>query len=386
MIRPQYKKHILIITHGPFPPDIRIEKEVSSLVEDDFIVDVMANNISTKEKKHIFGGARVNYINIYNVASIPILNLFLLIKYVKQISPDVIQLCDAPLTMYIFIISKIFSIDIIYDNHEIWSLLARYTATGTFKKKLGYLLYFFLELVIISSSKKIIVVNSEAKRTICNLYKCNKNKVFVVRNVCSLTEMEEIPLNPIRIDSKFVLSFVGSITNERIDEIITAMYAISSLKLLDILFIIVGDSPFPTHLKMLHVLRAQLNLKNRVLLTGRLSFDKAMNIIAASNACFLGFSANPFTHNALPHKLTQYLFFKKPVICCNLRLITKLVKGALVIYKCGDSRSLASVLQELYFDGQKVEKLGILGKRLVVESLNWEIEKKRFLDVYHNLS
>jgi len=378
---------VLYITSGPFPPDIRIEKEVMALVQAGFRVHVIASSKDTPTKVCFHCGARVHYLRFRTLKGIPLVSLIPFLRLVNAISPDIIHLDDAPLGLYAILFAKLFRVKLIYDNHEVWADYVRYCTPSRFWAFMGFLVYFAMELALLHVADATIAVAEEAREEMLRLYHVPSFKIEVVRNFVALDEVKDIsPADDRRIRGRFVVTYVGHLSGERAVEIATAIQACHIVgNTIPITLVIVGEAPPETRGTLLDVAR-RLGVFDSIHLTGRLPFREAMSYVAASDICFLGFPKTRFTDYSLPHKVSQYLYFGKPLVAPSLRSLDRVFDGAIAHYVAGDAKSLARTFVKLYENEQLRRLLGTRGRYLVTEELNWELEKDRVIRLHRALA
>jgi len=378
---------VLFMTSGPFPPDIRIEKEVMALVQAGFRVDVIASSENTQTKVCLHHGARVHYLRFRTLKGIPLVSLIPFLRLLNALSPDIIHLDDAPLGLYAILCAKLSRARLIYDNHEVWADYIRYTAPSRFWAFVGFLFYYAIELALLHVADATIAVVEEAKEEMLRLYHVPSSKIRVIRNLVALDEVRDIePLDDPRIKGRFVVTYIGHIGGERAVEIATAIQACHiSRNTIPITLVIVGESPPETRDSLLDLAR-RLGACESIYFTGRLPFPEAMSYVAASDICFLGFPKSRFTDYSLPHKVSQYLYFGKPLVAPSLRSLDRVFDGAIAHYVAGDAKSLARTFIKLYENEQLRRLLGTRGRYLVTEELNWELEKDRVIRLHRALA
>ena len=122
------KKKILMLLQSTFPPDIRVEREITTLDTSGYKVGLLCNQYE-KEKAHSFPGCEIfrikayfNSIRLNKILNFPLfLNPRFIIKIIMvyyKFQPDIIHAHDLPMVPLALFIKKIFNIPVIFDIHE----------------------------------------------------------------------------------------------------------------------------------------------------------------------------------------------------------------------------------------------------------------------------
>jgi len=376
-----------MLTHGPFPPDIRIEKEAIALVQTGYEVTVVANSKMTQKHVEDYRGIKVTYLKMRSFRGIYIAGISDLLKIARHFNPDVIHVHDIPMAPYATIVARILNCKEILDLHEIWSYLQLSSAVNRILRYLAFAAFFIVEVVCVHSAHIIIGVVEEASEEISRIYRIDKHKISVIMNLASFNDFDGVQtLRDSALEGRFVVTYVGGI--ERLRGLETAFRALEYLNDLDdLIFVIVGgerrrDGPRRTELERLV---RSLRVRDKVYLTGWLPFKTAMSYIARSDICLLPHDRTRLTDRGLPHKVTQYMYFGKPVISNSLKPIVRLFGEAVVVYE-GSSIDLANAVRKVYFDRELRAVLAQKGKELILTKYNWDSEKQKLLTLYERLS
>jgi len=182
-----FENHIKIgmVTHGAFPPDVRIEKEVSSLIAAGYQVYVYANERLSSTKVAVFEGAKVRYFPFsyspfFLLVTLPkILRRWFLIDGIK-----IAHVQDTPLVIPTSIAARSLNLPVVYDIHEIWY---RVIAGDVFIPWIEKIMLIFWckisELIGVKIAKAILVISDEMASYIADNYSGSSNKIHVIRNL-----------------------------------------------------------------------------------------------------------------------------------------------------------------------------------------------------------
>jgi len=121
----------------------------------------------------------------------------------------------------------------------------------------------------------------------------------------------------------------------------------------------------------LNGIRERYGLQNQIILTGRQSYERIPEFIAASDICLLPAHNNKIMKNIVPIKIYEYLAAGKPVIATELPGVMKefgVDNG--VIYVTDSTDVLAKAIELVGLDDNELVELGKKARRFV-EPLDW---------------
>jgi glycosyltransferase involved in cell wall biosynthesis len=126
---------------------------------------------------------------------------------------------------------------------------------------------------------------------------------------------------------------------------------------------------------------ASLGIAAKVEILDRVSYQKALEMMAASKA---GFSLHQPTYNflrGLPLKLLEYAGMGTPVIASNIKNFRQIVdSGACGI--CVNPNNIDEIANAMHFliaDENRRQTMAINGKQLVKNKYNWESEGPKII-------
>ncbi|MCE1157231.1 MAG: glycosyltransferase [Spirochaetia bacterium] len=123
---------------------------------------------------------------------------------------------------------------------------------------------------------------------------------------------------------------------------------------------------------------------------GEVSLEESRGII---DECYIGVSTllntgqYPMINN-LPTKVYEYMSLGKPVIISNFKYVEK-VNNSLQFAITVNPESVEEIccaIEKLFNDYDKAKELGLNGFNLIKSIYNWDISKKRLLDLYDSLN
>lgn len=123
--------------------------------------------------------------------------------------------------------------------------------------------------------------------------------------------------------SDFVLCFVGLFHDRlALDEVLAGLAKINdpSVKLL---LVGEGDQHAPNKVEELSALARNLGINDRVILTGRRSYQEIPGLISAGDVCILPARLDEMMQHIVPIKMYEYMAMRKPVITTKLPGVMK---------------------------------------------------------------
>ena len=228
---------------------------------------------------------------------------------------------------------------------------------------------------ILRDASKVIALNqTEAKQ-----YRCmgvSEEKIVIVPNGIYLSEYANLPPRgafkrkvAIPEDKKIIL-YLGRINKIKgIDFLVKAYaYLIKNMKYDDAVLVIVG--PDDGYLSTVKLLVNQLELQNRVLLTGSLYGKSKFQAYVDADVYVL-----PSRYETFPMSLLEAYACGKSVVTSRIGGLKDLVVDGITGYsvKVGDIKMMAHRIFSLLNDEDESEKMGLKGKEFVGE--NFAIEK-----------
>ena len=386
---------ILMILQSDFPPDIRIEKEATALINAKHQVHLVCKNVKgrveeekvnkfyihrLKAFKSIF--SKINKILMFPLPINPIWKTHIN-SIIESYNIDVIHVHDLPLTPLAIKIGKKYSLTVIFDMHENYpAALKAWQKRGFDKFIKNATIAKWIEKRAISKVDQIIVVVEEQKKRLIKLG-INPKKIHIVSNTvdlerfCQTKESIKIKEN---IQSDFIITYVGTITENRgLDTLING-FAIANKKIKSAKLIIIGEGKLR---KKLEKLAFDLNIEENVIFKGWIDYKNVPDYVAASDVGLIPQPSNEHADTTIPHKLFQYMALKKPVIVSSAKPLARIVSECKCgnIFKSNSSDELAKAIIEIYNSDYNYGKNGY---DAIIKKYNWNLSSKELLKLYRN--
>ncbi len=367
-----------MVTSENFPPDVRIEKEAQVLSQEGHEISVFTPQATISNTVE----PSIKVVE-YGFQTVPWANLRRLRHLFKDSLVDLVHLQDTPGSLQAYLAAKSLGLKVIYDIHEIWpSLVIENSHRVTYGTALWSASLRTEEALAFAGANVSLTVVDEATDYFVRKYKLS-DRGLPVRNFETLTRFESIrPSQDFSDAEDFIVTYVGGLDGpiRGIEEVILAA---ALLLKENVRFLIVGAG---CHMRWLQQLTAGLDLKKNVRFLGSKSFREAMEIVAASDLCLVPHRNCISTQNTLPHKISQYMALRKPVVSTNLAPIKRLFHSAFFPWEPRTPQKLVELINSARENSSQVQEIAQRAYNLVSEKYRWEEEGKRLVTIYESLS
>ena len=387
---------MVLVARRGFPPDMRVEKEAKALLSRKYRVYLLSGSPEELPQFQV-----VNGINVYRIKllwsrplllSILVNQLMLpfhLIRRINKHKIPIVHVHDLHYALIATIIGRILCRKVIYDAHEdyVGMIMGHLKRKGLLRKiyfTIFLCYYVFSEKIVCRLARKVIVVVEENKNRLIKL-NVPKDKVVVVSNTPDVDKLRKLSIPSTGKGRKTVISYIGGISYLRgLDTLIKALPLITR-KNPETHLLLVGDGE-ATVSKLIKMSK-RLGVEKHVTFTGWVSFDRAMEYMQESDIGVIPHRSSPHTNHTVPHKLFQYMFYKKPVIVSDVKPLKRIVReaGCGLVFRAGNHEELAERLLEAINDASKRKEMGEKGRRAVETKYNWDTEQKKLLLIYETV-
>ncbi len=275
-----------------------------------------------------------------------------------------------------YLISKLRTSNLVYDSHELFCEVPE-LQNNPIKKQI----WKRLERWIFPKLKHVFTVND----SIAKIYKDEYNvEVNVIRNIPLLSNQtnfiklskEELGLPT---DKKIILLQGAGINMDRgAEEAIQAMQFVN-----DALLLIIGSGDVIPVLKQMVI---DLKLNSKIKFIEKIPFEKLMQYTHhADIGLTLDKDTNVNYRFSLPNKLFDYIHAGVPVLASNLVEVKKIIDHYAVgdCIVSHDPKHIADKLNRILADDSTLQ-IWKKNTKIVANSLNWEHEELKLIDVYKN--
>jgi glycosyltransferase involved in cell wall biosynthesis len=410
--------HICMLLPELFPPDIRVEKEASTLREAGHSITLLCRG-GTDEPTF-------DRIDGIDVQRLPTDRLFAGLsgitdgaRYVstlvhpvwkrtiaaldRQQSIDALHVHDLPLVKTGLAAGEELGIPVIADLHENypeaarqiqrmrgWGEIARDPEALLQRVFLSPWRLKRLEEESVQQADCVITVCEEARAHYLRDCGADSSNVEIVANTVERGSFDSDTTNPpdslpFALDESFVVSYIGNFTQHRgLDTLIDGFARLAeATQNAQLLLVGKGND---NYVERLQSLARSLSVRDRVHFTGWVAFDEVPRYMAASDVAAVPHVSTPHTETTVPHKLFQAMAMGVPVVVSDVaplsRIVTRTQSG--LVAPAGDGEVMSTVLNELT-DGDRARELGANGRNAVEREFNWERDGARLRALYDEL-
>jgi glycosyltransferase involved in cell wall biosynthesis len=390
---------ILMVLDEEFPPDVRVEKEMSTLVRKGHEVHLLCYTMSDQPQHEEMEGFTVFRVPItrltYKFKALALMFPTYFLFWKKSIqhrlaseSYDIIHFHDLNLLRVALEVAKERSIPVIGDYHENRPEIMRYyhhvrTFPGNWLISVNKWKRF--EARFTRHLDHLILVTEEARSYYCDQYGMDMDKITVVENYPEPAPLLKQPVKKEIIQKyegrKMFLYFGDTGMRRGTGTILETARMLKDDP--GYCFVIIGTSK---EQKTLEKIQTRYGLSN-VELTGFLSLPNAASYFRAAYAGLSPLLRNLHHDTTYANKVFQYMTFGIPAIVSDCpaqeRVILEADCG--LVHKANDAADLASAIRQL--DDQALhDRLGANGAEAVKIKYNFTAAGNRLLQLYDRIA
>jgi glycosyltransferase involved in cell wall biosynthesis len=393
--------NIAMFLDQDFPPDIRVEKEIKTLQEAGYEVNLFVLAYHKRIKFEEVRGIKIyrNFENLFLYKLSALAYTFPLFHYlvrrkiqwsVKEHKPDFLHVHDMVIAPSVLAVGKKYHIPTILDLHENRpAIMELYKHVNKFPGNLLIDLNAWkkAQLKIQQQADRVILITEEAKRYASEKEGVEPSKIFVLPNTVKKNFEKELVSSPeieSRFNDKFCILYFGDTALRRgTDTIIDAVFMLKS-RIENIHAIIVGKGSEDAVIKEQ---AERLNVSDSISFEGWQDV-KLLKAYAQSSAIGLcPFKRNLHHDTTFANKLFQFMGLGLPVIVSDCPSQVNIIKkyDCGLVFKAEDEHDLAEKIVMLYQDINLAKKLGQNGKKCIEIDLNWERTSESLIHLYDSL-
>ncbi len=383
---------ILMVLESDYPPDIRVENEIASLLSAGHELHVACYSYKKdfQVPSHLpYSIHKIHIKPLVYKTSVGALKSGIYFRFWRKFlqnlfqshSFDVIHIHDLPLAKLGYEMSQKNGIPFVLDLHENWpALLGISQHTNTFIGKLlsSNSQWEDYEKKYVSLADKVIVVVEEAKERISGLG-VDPSRIYIVSNTINpdhfdFTEQEK--------DSEYItMVYGGGINYHRgLQTVIGALPEIVT-KIPNIKVWLIGKG---SYVKTLKSQASELGVERYVEFYDWMPLKELLKRVSQSDIALIPHIKSPHTDSTIPHKLFQYMYAGIPTLASDCdplkRILLETSTGA--IFKDQDTKDFASMLFKLVQDSYFREGIPENGKKWVEKKYNWDADAEVLVSIY----
>jgi len=396
-----------MLLNAPYPPDIRVKKEVDALTGAGFKITLICHakeNFPDEEEQglvkihRIRAGGNKYILTFWDIVVALKLPHVLFLRKAKALMKQeqfiAVHVHDLPLCITALKLKETFGIPVVADFHENYpDAISNWLARAKnpilkLKNKLfmGYSRWFALEKEVCKKADVVIAVVDEMKERLSFNHGINLKKIAVVTN------SEEKNFRNQALDTsvygewsnRFKLTYTGGIDSDRGLE--TAIRGMALLRdYPEIEFFIIGGGK-ASYIEELKLIARELNINNTHFL-GYKPFDKIFSYMDFADINVIPHRMNNHTDNTVPHKLFQGMMTKKPVLVSSCKPLKRVIENtqAGLVFEADNPEDFTAQVLKFYHNRDLIQTLGMNGYKATVEGdLNWDYDKQNLIDIYRN--
>ena len=389
------KKNILMISQAPFPPDIRLEKEIRSLSEAGYKVLLVCNQYNKKlnirfeycEIKRV--EAFFNSVKLNRIINFPIFfnprYLITIFRSIISFKPEFIHAHDLPMVPIALFFGKLFRLPVIFDMHENYP-----EALKAFQKK-GLMNFIFknykaakvLEKICIKMSDAIITVVKENSDRLIR-QGVDSKKIFIISNTVDLQTFALEPSDAAIIkkyEGNTILLYAGYVTPERGLDVVVRGLSILKNTLPNVKLLIIGNGIFVASLKQL---TSELVLNEFIEFIDWPGHDKLSTYFKLADIFISPQPKCEFWDTTIPHKLFEYMSKSKPVLAADSKANKRVIEetNAGLTYESGNPEDFSEIVLKILSSNIP---FGENGLKAVKENYNWQKDSRVLINLYRDL-
>ncbi len=389
------RRVLILVENLPSPFDRRVWQEACTLRDAGYTVSIVCPTGRGCEEKfeaiegiHIWrydlpleGDGALGYLVEYATALFWTFVLSLRVLFGRGF--DVVHACNPPdLFFLIGGFYKLFGKKFLFDHHDANPEL--YMAKFG-RRDFFYRLMLLLERLTFRAADVSLATNNSYRRIAIERGGMVPERVFVVRSGPSLERLKIMPPVPaLKRGRKHLVGYVGVMgRQEGIDYLLHAVsYIVHGLGRRDIHFGLVGGG---TSLEETRALAAELQIADYVTFTGRVPDAELLAMLNTADVCVNPDVATEMNDISTMNKIMEYMALGKPMVQFDLAEGRFSAQDASLYARRNDPLDMAAKIVELVDDPARRKAMGELGRRRVLEELEWRHEAPKLLAAYDAL-
>ena len=389
------KRVLVLVENLPSPFDRRVWQEAATLRDAGYSVSIVCPTGKGCERRFeriegidiwryhlpVEGSGALGYLAEY--ASALAKSFFLSLRIAFGRGFDIVHACNPPdLFFLIGGFYKLLGKKFVFDHHDASPEL--YEAKFG-RKDLLWKIMLWLEKLTFRTADICIATNESYRRIALERGAMAPEKVFVVRSGPSLERMQILPpKNELKRGRKYLVGYVGVMgRQEGIDYLLrAAAHIVHDLGRSDVHFGLVGGG---TSLEEMRRLAGELGIAEYVTFTGRVPDAELLAMLNTAEVCVNPDAANAMNDISTMNKVMEYMALGKPIVQFDLAEGRFSAREASLYARRNNAFDFASKILELLQNPKKRQAMGELGRRRVLEELEWRHEAPKLLAAYASL-
>lgn len=386
----------MVLAGIDFPPDVRVQKEASSLLEAGHRIALLCSDKKGRQARSFEGAISVSRVAARRAGIARLLDSlttymsFRMPRWAREIRlwarderVDVLHCHDLKAAPTVLDVGELLGIPVVVDLHENYPAAMRVWREPTTAQRVFRTAHRYpnVELAVARRAERIVVVVPEASARFI-VAGIPETKLVVVSNTEPLSfgdEVATIPRDP-RFGDDIVLAYAGGFDRERGLELVVS--AMPDLLAADRPYrlVLAGDGEMSGELE---ALAESLGVADRVEFPGWVDAAGVKNLIASADVCLVPHRKSEHTDTTVPHKLFQYMVSRRAVAVSDCAPLRRIVTeaGCGVVVGEETPAAWASALRSLS-DKDVAARLGAAGRAACETTYNWAVDGARLVEMY----
>ena len=378
-----------------FPPDIRVEHEITALSGANHEV-VLA--CCTREQHPWSDGWQDALVYRKKISAFRQKTAVGCLKfplyfdfwrpYVRKLQAQyrfgAVHVHDLPLARMGAEMQDTFGIPLVLDLHENWPALL--DVSPHVRGPLGRLLsspdqWRRYEQEMVAAAAAVIVVVEENRQRLAQFTEYPA-KLYLVSNTPVIEELGDLSSLSQPRPRSMRIFYGGGIQEMRgLQDVIRAL---AQLVEAPIELHVVGSGKY---LHKLQALAERQGVAPRVEFYGRQPLQELLRLMRKSDLLLIPHLKAEFSDTTVPHKLFQYMSTDKPILASNCVPVQRVLQetAAGTVYTAGDVAALARELQSFYQRWQQGDAPETGARKHVLARYNWDVDKQVLIALYDQL-
>lgn len=396
MTQKRAKRILMLVENCPYPQDIRVRSEATTLTSAGYQVTVVAQKASGQKNHEIVDDVRVYrypappelpsivgfaFEYIYSYLTALIYSVWILLRH----GFDVIHAHNPP-DIYVFLAIpyKLAGKKFVFDHHDLTPEVFKAIFSGKGTKWI-YKLLMMMEYLSLKSAHHVIATNESYKARHTDLHAIASSKITVVRNGPDLTRFQPLAADPgLRSKAGTILGYAGTMgKQDGIDYLIRSLHClVYELQITDIYCVIIGSGSQEKHLKELV---QELNLDKYVWFPGWLDTETLVRYLSTTDICLGPDPKNSFNDHSTMIKIMEYMALAKPIVSFDLNETIYSAADSAVYVTDNNELEFARAISDLIKNPDKQARMGQAGYTRIKNKLAWNYSAEKLLEVYTSL-
>jgi len=388
-------RRVAVVAYAEYPWDPRVRREAETLVEDGYIVHVIALRPRAGASSPHLGGVHLHEVPLemrrggkiryaYQYAMFLLLSTFLLLRLQLGSRFDLVHVHSLPdFQVFCALPLKLWRVPVLLDLHEAMPeiLAARFrNSPNALLPRMAA----FLEQLSSRFADHVIVANDGIRAAVVSrgVPEARLTTVYNVSDIPVRSPAPEEIRRQLGLPDGRLLVHAGGINPER--DLETLVRAVAHLPAdLDVHLILAGDGD-PKYVDQLTRVADDRLVADRVQFVGKLNREEALALMALSEVGIITLQENPLTQLAWPTRIVEYADLRKPLVVPKLGFLSQMLGDGADYYMPGDAESLSLALSRAIRNPDRAES-AVLKVQGICRRFDWTRMREVLRNVYRSM-